>query len=143
MPQISAAQRDAAQRQQSSTTANQRGISSSLFRRARQGRAFRYQIQQIAHTGQRGGEPLADAVDVPQIQLLRNARKHIPGVQGQRQIAVTEDKAAQLGAAGGCLQLLYQVTKLRRDQIVYFPAIRRVSGKVLPEGSRVGDVAFF
>ena len=127
----------------SSTTANQRGISSSLFRRARQGRAFRYQIQQIAHTGQRGSKPLADTVDVPQIQLLRNVRKHIPGVQGQRQIAVTEDKAVQLGAAGGCLQLLYQVTKLRRDLIVYFPAIRRVSGKVLPEGGGVDDVAFF
>ena len=69
-----------------------------------------------------------------------NARKHIPGVQGQRQIAVTENKTAQLGAAGRCLQLLYQVTKLRRDLIVRLPAIRRVSGKVLPEGGRVGDV---
>ena len=84
--------------------------------------AFRYHIQQIAHTGQRGDEPLADAVDVPQIQLLRNARKHIPGVQSQRQIAVTEDKTAQLGTVGRCLQLLYQVTKLRCDLIVRLPA---------------------
>ena len=115
----------------------------SLFCRAGQGGAFRYQIQQIAHTGQRGGEPLADAVDVPQIQPLRNARKHIPGVQSQRQIAVTENKTAQLGSSGRCLQLLYQVTQLRCDLIVRLPAIRRVSGKVLPEGGGVDDVAFF
>ena len=113
---------------------------SSLFHPAGQDGAFRYQIQQIAHAGQRCGEPLADAVDVPQIQPLRNARKYIPGVQSQRQIAVTEDKTAQLGSSGRCLQLLYQVTQLRCDLIVRLPAIRRVSGKVLPEGGRVGDV---
>ena len=112
----------------------------SLFCCAGQGRAFRYQIQQITHTGQRGCKPFSYPVDVPQIQLLRNACKHIPGVQGQRQIAVTEDKAAQLGSSGRCLQLLYQVTKLRCDLIVHLPAIRRMSGKVLPEGGRGGDV---
>ena len=50
----------------------------SLFRRAMQRVTLRQQIQQPAHARQRGREPLPY---VPQIQLLRHARKHIPGVQ--------------------------------------------------------------
>ena len=86
--------------------------------------------------------PAAGSVPHPQTEgsIRCKRRRLLPGVQGQRQIAVTEDKAAQLGAAGGCLQLLYQTAKLRRDLIVRLPAIGRVSGKVLPEGGGVGDV---
>ena len=109
----------------------------SLFCCAGQGGAFRYQIQQITHTGQRGCKPFSYPVDVPQIQLLRSVRKHIPGVQSQRQIAVTEDKAAQLGSFGRCLQLLDQVTPQLRDLVQKLEASSRTSklcGLILRDG---------